>query len=115
MRESKCGVNYEDVKSELLREDPELALEYRKLETAKNFSVLIMKEASRIAEERSVPAEEIDKEIAEKSGLGIERYTAIMGYDVEASLGEIQLIAMAFGCDAKVVFFPHKEQDNEEF
>ncbi len=113
MRESNCGVNYEDVKSELLR-DPELALEYRKLETAKNFSALIMKEASRIAEEHSVPAEEIDKEIAEKSGIGLDRYMEILS-DGEPTLSEVQQIAMTLGYDAKVVFFPHKEQDNEEF
>lgn len=103
-----CGVTFNEVKKELLR-DPETKYEYRKLQTGTDFTVMVTKAASAIAEKRGVPAEDIDKEIAEKSGIGFDRYMEILS-DGEPTLSEVQQIAMTLGYDAKVVFVPHNEE-----
>ena len=102
-------VDYKNVKKELLA-DPQAACEYRRLKAGSDFSVMVMKLASSIAEKKGVPAEDIDKEIATKSGLGYERYMAILNDAEDVTLRDVQKIAMALGCDATVVFQPYNKE-----
>lgn len=103
-------IDYEDVKKGLLAKDPDAAYEYRKNKPMRDFGREVFCAAGKLAEKRGVPAEEVDRELAEKSGLGFKRYMAFMADEVEITLVEAQQLAMALGCDIKVVLTPHNRE-----
>lgn len=106
MTETSIEVDYESVKKKLLANDPVAAYEYRKNKPMRDFSREVFAMATQMAEKRRVPFEVVDKEIAERSGISYERYMAFMAGDVEITLTEAQQLAMALGCDTKVVLVP---------
>ena len=99
-----CEVNYEEVKRAMLKKEPETEYEYRRLHTKTQFAVLVTKAETACGISR--------EELAAKSNIDLKHFTEIESCgDTEVTLTEVQQIAMALGCDAKVVFVPHNQEE----
>ena len=89
-----AGISFEDATKKWQQDESYMA-EKRKNSAVYEFGLMLLR-----AEEKYGITRE---EIAERSGIGVDRIIEIENADVAADLVEIQRIAMTLGLDAKII------------